>query len=1183
MRRIVYWASLILLAILTAECTPKENLIPKSTVTIKVPAVHVNGKHLVGDNSGTPFLENKWPVSGFQFQAFIVQEGQISPAGIVNTRETNISEENRLQEVTVDIPVPQNIKRDQEFQVVLVDDMANSSKNGGAIVCPSPLKRGIGRVPAWYVAEVGAGFTSVASPSYLMCTECLYITNKTATPIMVKHEGYVANNKWYFTNADIRISTNPSIAAAPSGKTDSGESVSPAIEIKPGETGFIISSFAPNGKKLTDASLVMEIDGQQIQTVPVSSDVDFKNGQPYFINVVWDGYTLEWSNGGSSQDDTTVRNYQKNDNGTVLEMGEKTIYVRSDVGQTLHYYDEQEGIISFDNSETLEGLDIKVGDYLYSNEETKEFPDGYCFLVTDIKTKSTKGSGTTEFGVQAANILDAIEYYKDRVDVAWDKMDASNVRVYNVLEMPDLETIGNIVLGPDAFSKKEIGNGLSVKPGIRKTVIEYVIWQQEGKSQAGYGEVKHANMKLVIEATIDHDLYNGITFELDHGKLLFDSDLECGISFCLKFQIDGKNFNKEELTKEERKEFLKQFEATGSRVIGRQVQICSIDLPMGAASVILRPKFDILWDFRVEKIAGEFSFTIGYVGAKYNMHFENRMPGSVELVGEPLTCIQKPEWIMDLKGKIEGTIATGPAIGITVEVPGLRYSGEYRNVRKWKNYKGRTIPAFVGAYLELLLEGTIKLQSDYNILTSRLLTQIVLSSKLRLDAFEEHLIGLGKLLVGHDQKRANVWTWDLGDYTYELYESDAQEYCISPKVGSYIPEGESVLLEWGSSRTNASSLVYDLYLGTNENVLSAVRESSAETWYRLKASKPDKYYWKVVARTPSGQKFESDTWFFTIGDPPGQTNVILPIGLGLPSGLTWGDRNLGADKNSDSGLYFSWGGTRSVSGTSYWNNYLWSDGTESVMTKYNLTDQLTILERDDDAASVNSERKGWRMPTREDWQELVDNCSWTLGERNGVSGFIVKNDETEAFVFIPIITDYIGQYGKATSHGAIYWTSSRSILNNVSLANAVEITASDKLINKVEPRYMGFMVRPVFDGNEAPGLATDQKVMEFGGVAISTSKPMHLTITNVGYSLLYMQATSITAPFSCNKYQESIVLEPGHSFVFTVQFSPEALGDYEGKLLLSSNAPGGVVPIQLKGTGITKSDGGIEDVPGTNL
>ena len=103
------------------------------------------------------------------------------------------------------------------------------------------------------------------------------------------------------------------------------------------------------------------------------------------------------------------------------------------------------------------------------------------------------------------------------------------------------------------------------------------------------------------------------------------------------------------------------------------------------------------------------------------------------------------------------------------------------------------------------------------------------------------------------------------------------------------------------------------------------------------------------------------------------------VDLGLPSGTLWANKNIGAATEDDAGLYFQWGDTIGYTaeevGVDKQFNRDWSDykfGTYPNFTKYTGSDSLTILEPADDAATqlMGSD---WRMPTREDFQELVSN------------------------------------------------------------------------------------------------------------------------------------------------------------------------------------------------------------------
>ena len=113
------------------------------------------------------------------------------------------------------------------------------------------------------------------------------------------------------------------------------------------------------------------------------------------------------------------------------------------------------------------------------------------------------------------------------------------------------------------------------------------------------------------------------------------------------------------------------------------------------------------------------------------------------------------------------------------------------------------------------------------------------------------------------------------------------------------------------------------------------------------------------------------------------------VDLGLPSGLLWADRNVGASSPEDAGLYFQWGDTIGytkdqigVDKVFNWANYWDSiNGSNSNFNKYAL-DKLTILQPEDDAARVNM-GSDWRIPTKTELQELIDNTTPTFIDLQG--------------------------------------------------------------------------------------------------------------------------------------------------------------------------------------------------------
>ena len=150
------------------------------------------------------------------------------------------------------------------------------------------------RIHAWYVADVGRGYASIAQPRYITTTESLLIRNNTSKTINVKHKGFAAKEKWYYSTANVKIVNSEGIKAVVDGKSIGTEAESPVLKVEAGKDDYILTRYAPTGKKMTDASLVLEIDGKEVRTPPASSDVSIENGIPYKLIVKWNGTNLEW-------------------------------------------------------------------------------------------------------------------------------------------------------------------------------------------------------------------------------------------------------------------------------------------------------------------------------------------------------------------------------------------------------------------------------------------------------------------------------------------------------------------------------------------------------------------------------------------------------------------------------------------------------------------------------------------------------------------------------------------------------------------------------------------------------------------------------------------------------------------------------------------------------------------------
>ena len=158
------------------------------------------------------------------------------------------------------------------------------------------------------------------------------------------------------------------------------------------------------------------------------------------------------------------------------------------------------------------------------------------------------------------------------------------------------------------------------------------------------------------------------------------------------------------------------------------------------------------------------------------------------------------------------------------------------------------------------------------------------------------------------------------------------------------------------------------------------------------------------------------------------------VDLGLTSGTLWMDRNVGAEKPEDYGLYFAWGETQGYSGITSdkqfsWTDYKYVNGAYNKLTKYcnnssygndGFTDNLTTLETTDDSALQNAHK--FVMPTKAQLQELIDETDYTWTTQNGVNGGLFTSKTNGNSIFVPAAgycyngsQYYVGEYGSLWS------------------------------------------------------------------------------------------------------------------------------------------------------------------------
>lgn len=190
------------------------------------------------------------------------------------------------------------------------------------------------------------------------------------------------------------------------------------------------------------------------------------------------------------------------------------------------------------------------------------------------------------------------------------------------------------------------------------------------------------------------------------------------------------------------------------------------------------------------------------------------------------------------------------------------------------------------------------------------------------------------------------------------------------------------------------------------------------------------------------------------------------VDLGLPSGLKWATCNVGAEKPEDYGYYYAWGQILPKEDYS-WTTYKYANIAYNKLTKYctdagygddGFTDNKTILAPEDDAAHINW-RGNWRMPTKDEWQELMDNCVWVWTTQNGVNGYLVTGKTNGNSIFLPAAGFRNGTSFYNVGHSGDYWSS--SLLDDRPRSAWYVSFDSDDVHRYDYFRYYGQSVRPV--------------------------------------------------------------------------------------------------------------------------
>ena len=195
------------------------------------------------------------------------------------------------------------------------------------------------------------------------------------------------------------------------------------------------------------------------------------------------------------------------------------------------------------------------------------------------------------------------------------------------------------------------------------------------------------------------------------------------------------------------------------------------------------------------------------------------------------------------------------------------------------------------------------------------------------------------------------------------------------------------------------------------------------------------------------------------------------VDLGLS--VKWATCNLGASKPEEYGDYYGWGCTEpykegeNVDWPLYFQ-YIGGTGTSEADCGLDYDkDPLCIFTSGWKYESIAGTEwdavykkfgGDWRMPTNQEMNELLNNCTWALTTENGVTGYKVTGKNGNS-IFLPYAGAHMAT-SRETGSGK-YWSSMPAY--DMNSACYIELCEDEGEYHKLQDmlRYIGFSIRPV--------------------------------------------------------------------------------------------------------------------------
>ncbi len=144
-------------------------------------------------------------------------------------------------------------------------------------------------------------------------------------------------------------------------------------------------------------------------------------------------------------------------------------------------------------------------------------------------------------------------------------------------------------------------------------------------------------------------------------------------------------------------------------------------------------------------------------------------------------------------------------------------------------------------------------------------------------------------------------------------------------------------------------------------------------------------------------KYRKSTHKVKFSEPDGYINGHGYVDLGLPSGTKWGTCNLGSLEPNDCGNYYAWGEIAVKDSYNEQNSFTFGINYTNLEEKNIISAEGLLTPRNDAARLLWG--NPWRMPTKYNYDELIENCKWEAVILNTQRGWRVQGKNGKSIFF----------------------------------------------------------------------------------------------------------------------------------------------------------------------------------------